>query len=104
MDVREEFVERFNRRVFPSFDDCQYDSERYRNNSIQNFRQMNTSIDLSNVLTSSHTSTSTSIPKIRCKFIVAMEAAVKHINNLPSEEDFREKDLTENLLSVIELP
>ena len=104
--MREEFVDHFNRRVFPSYDDCQYDSERYRNNSIHNFRQMNTSIDLSNVLTSSHTSTSisTSIPKIRCKFIVAMEAAVMHINNLPSEEDFREKDKTENPLSVIDIP
>ena len=53
---------------------------------------MNTSMDLSNVMMSSHPTTSitTSIPKIRCKFIVAMEAAVMHINNLPSDEDFKE--------------
>ena len=94
VELKEGYTERLERRVFPSFDNSHYDSERYRTNSINNFRQMNTSMDLSNVMMSSHPTTSitTSIPKIRCKFIVAMEAAVMHINNLPSDEDFKENE------------
>ena len=59
-----------------------------------NFSQMNPSLDLSTTMMISNTSNSlpnaTSAPKTRCKFLVAMEAAVSHINSLPQNSSFEE--------------